>query len=122
MSACVLLNLSNSSQKRDNILGKPHILSLFSTRLINSITQGILYMTLNLLKKAFFLEKVKDCHLLLSVKMDVIICEPQVVNQFYCMALYHSQTRHDMIKSIFPCARPAASWHIIMFWCCLKIK
>ena len=29
MSALVLLNLLNSLQKRDKMLGKPHILSLF---------------------------------------------------------------------------------------------
>ena len=39
MSAHVLLNLLDSLRKRDKILGKPHILSLFATRLINSIIQ-----------------------------------------------------------------------------------
>ena len=35
--ALVLLNLLNSLRKIDKMLGKPHILSFFSIRLINSI-------------------------------------------------------------------------------------
>ena len=35
--ALVLLNLLNSLRKKDKMLGKPHILSFFPTRLINSI-------------------------------------------------------------------------------------
>ena len=35
--ALELLNLLNSLRKRDKMLGKPRILSLFPTRLINSI-------------------------------------------------------------------------------------
>ena len=35
MSAHVLLNLLNSLRKRDKMLGKPRILSLFATSLIN---------------------------------------------------------------------------------------
>ena len=36
MGARVLLNLSNSLQKSDKMLGKPRILSLFATSFINS--------------------------------------------------------------------------------------
>ena len=46
--ALVLLNLLNLLRKRDKMLGKPHILSLFPNRLINSIKHeyscNILYL------------------------------------------------------------------------------
>ena len=39
MSAHVLLNLLNELRERDKMQGLPRILSLFTTRLINSIKQ-----------------------------------------------------------------------------------
>ena len=32
--------------------------------------------------------------------VTLLICKPLVVYRFYCMALYHSQTRRHMIKDI----------------------
>ena len=102
MSAHVLLNLLNELGKRDKMRGLPSILSVFRNefnkfnntraRMLDSI-----YHITNTLKSHFW-------------RTDVIIlslCAQRcygryglVVYRFYCMALFHSQTRRHMI-SIF---------------------
>ena len=69
---------------------------------------SIYHMTLKLLKNQICgVKNIKICHILRNIVMDVItirylICKPLVVYQFYCMALYHSQTRHHVIKENEP--------------------
>ena len=66
---------------------------------------SIYHITLKLLKNHIFGVKMsKFCHLLCNVKMKVItyvmllICTLFVVYRFYCIALYHFQTRHHVIN------------------------
>ena len=64
------------------------------------------HMTLELLKNRLFgMKTSRFWQLLSSLKMYLItlhykICKPLVVYQSYCMALYHSQTRHHVLKEI----------------------
>ena len=80
MSAHVLLNLLKELNKRDKMLSKPHILSLFrnvfnkfnntGARMLDSIYR----MTLKLLKNGNFGVKMsRFCHLLSNVIMEVIM-------------------------------------------------
>ena len=93
MSAHVLLNLLNELGKRDKMRGLPSILSLFrnefnkfnntKARMLDSI-----YHMTNSLKSHFWRKNV------------MILSSPLVVYRFYCMALFHSQTRRHMIIKI----------------------
>ena len=108
MSAHVLLNLLNEFGKRDKMRGLPSILSPFRNefnkfnntraRMLDSI-----YHMTNTLKFHFWCGNViilslgtQRCYGRhnLSPKND----KPLVVYRFYCMALFHSQTRRHMIK------------------------
>ena len=111
MSAHVLLNLSNELRKRDKMRGFPSILSLFATSLINSIiyrsTNGTLnHGTLKLLNNRILgVKTFRLCYDLRNAIMDVLMqcyqnCKPLVVYRFYCMALYHSQTRRHVIMNV----------------------
>ena len=112
MSAHVLLNLLNELRKRDKMRGLPIILSLFhnkfnkfnntGARMLDSIYQ----MTLKLIKNQFFWREnfkilrsfrqhYNECHYVM-----LLICKPLVVYLFYFIAIYHSQTRRQLIKSL----------------------
>ena len=105
MSARVLLNKLG---KRDKMRGLPSILSLFRNefnkfnntraRMLDSI-----YHMTNTLKSHFWSKNIiilslcaQRCygHHNVSRKFD----KPLVVYRFYCMALFHSQTRRHMIN------------------------
>ena len=108
MSARVLLNLLNELGKRDKMRGLPSILSLFPNsfnkfnytraRMVDSI-----YRMTNTLKSHFWRKNViilplcaQRCYgrHYIFPKID----KPLVVYRFYCMALFHSQTRRHMIR------------------------
>ena len=65
---------------------------------------SVYHITLKLIKSYFWRENFK---ILPSLEqcyngrhyVALRICKPLVVYQFYCMVLYHSQTRHHVIKS-----------------------
>ena len=81
------------------------------------------HMTLKLLKNhTFGVKTSRFYHLLCNIVMDVItlhylFCKPLVVYQFYCMALYHFQTQHHVVKKISNLDFP---WHVTgttrIFW------
>ena len=106
MSAHVLLNLLNKLGKRNKMRGLPSILSLFRNELnkFNNtrarMLDSIYHMT-NTLKSQFWPKTLYFCHYDRNVVMDVItfpvIYKPLVVYRFYCMGLFHSQTRGHMI-------------------------
>ena len=75
---------------------------------------SIYHMPLKLIKNRIFgAKKSRFCHVLRNIIMDVItfpeICKPLVVYRFYCIALYHSQTRRHVKKC-------SITWHFI--WVC----
>ena len=109
MSAHVLLNLLNELEKRDKMRGLPSILSLFCNefnkfnntraRMLDSI-----YHMTNTLKPDFWRKNViilslctQLCYGCRNVSRKSIY-KPLVVYRFYCMALFHSQTRRHMIN------------------------
>ena len=107
MSAHVLLNLLNELVKRDKMRGLPSILSLFRNEFnkFNNtrarMLDSIFHMT-NTLKSHFWRKKrynfVIMCGTLLWTSLRFPkIDKPLVVYRFYCMALFHSQTRRHMI-------------------------
>ena len=109
MSAHVLLNLLNELGKRDKMYGLPSILLLFRDKFnkFNNTDAQMLelidHMTLKLIKNHIFgMKTSRFCHLSLNIIMNVItfpnICKPLVVFRFYCIALYHSLTRRNVIK------------------------
>ena len=107
MSVHVLLNLLNELGKRDKMRGLPSILSLFrnefnkfnntGARMLDSI-----YHMTTTLKTHFWRKNV----IILSLctqrcyERFPLIYKPLVVYRFYCMALFHSQTRRHMIKEV----------------------
>ena len=103
MSAHVLLNLLNELGKSDKMRGFPSILSLFRNKFnkFNNtrarMLDSIYHMT-NTLKSHFWRKNVIILHYVRNVVMDVITFP---VNRFYCMALFHSQTRRHMIKYMY---------------------
>ena len=113
MSAHVLLNLLNELRKRDKMLGLPSILSLFRNefnkfnntraRMLDSI-----HHISNTLKSHFWRKNVRNLSLCTqryygrhNVSRNFI---NHSINQFYCMALFHSQTRRH--KIMFICTSP----------------
>ena len=106
----VVLNLLNELMKRGEMRGLSSILLLFRNESNKFNTTGarlldsIYHMTLKVLKTLIFDVKTSIFyHILHYVIMDVItlryeICKPLVVDQFYCMALYHSKARRYVIK------------------------
>ena len=106
MSAHVLLNLLNELGKRDKMRGLPSILSLFRNefnkfnntraRMLDSI-----YHMTNTLKSHFWRKNVmilSSCTQRCYGRNNVSrIDKPLVVYRFYCIALYHSQTRRHVI-------------------------
>ena len=111
MSAHVLLNLLNELGKRDKIRGLPSILSLFRNEFKFNYTRArtldsIYHMT-NTLKSHFSRKKrynfvIVYATLFLTSYRVPKIDKPLVVYRFYCMALFHSQTRRHMINKITP--------------------
>ena len=106
MSAHVLLNLFNELGKRDKMRGLPSILSLFRNEFnkFNNtrarMFDSIYHMT-NTLKSHFWRKNViilslctQCCYGRHNVSRKSI---PLVVYRFYCIALYHSQTRRHVI-------------------------
>ena len=103
MSAHVLLNLLKELGKIDKMRGLPSILSLFRikfnkfnntrARILDSIYHMTLRLLLNLISAV---KTLKFCHCVRNVAM-------LVVYQFYCMALFHSQTRGHMIIYLIEC-------------------
>ena len=68
---------------------------------------SIYHMTLKFLKNHIFgLKMSRFCNLLHKVCYNechyvmLLNCKPLVVYQFYCMALYHAQTRRHVINHI----------------------
>ena len=97
MSAHVLLDLFNKLRKRDEMRGLPSILSLFRNEFnkFNNtrarMLDSIYHMTFKILKNQIFGVKTsRFCHLLSKVIIKSLR-NVKSVNQFYCMALYHSQ-------------------------------
>ena len=108
MSAPVSLNLLNSLPKRDKMIGKPRILSLFRSKFNKFNNTGapmldsIYHMTLKLFWNHIFgVKTLGFCHMQ-DIKSVISyfpkICKPLVFYWFYCMALFHSQMRHHMIN------------------------
>ena len=110
MSAYVLLNLLNELGKRDKMRGLLSISSIFRNdfnkfnntraRMLDSI-----YHMTNTLKSYFWRKNViilslctQCCYGRHNVSRKIY--KPLVVYRFYCMALFHSQTRRHMIKMI----------------------
>ena len=104
MSAHVLLNLLNELGKRDKMRGLQSILSLFRNEFnkFNKTRVRMLDSIFHMIKPHFCCKTLYFCHYVRKVVMDVItfpkIDEPLVVYRFYCMALFHSQTRRHMIN------------------------
>ena len=94
MSAHVLLILLNELGKRDKMRGLPSIFSLFRNEFnkFNNtrarMLDSIYHMTLSITIK--ILSFTQRCY-------GRQIYKPLVVYRFYCMALFHSQTRRHMI-------------------------
>ena len=106
MSARVLLDLLTELRKSNKMQGLRSILSLFCKKFHNfnktraRILDSIYHITLKLFKNCIFGVKTSRlfCHLLRNLIIDIItshydICKPLVVYGFYCMVIYHSQTR-----------------------------
>ena len=112
MSAHVLLNLLNELGKRDKMRGLPSILFLFRNQFnkFNNtrarMLDSIYHMT-NTLKSHFWRKNIiflslctQRCY---GRQRFPYIYKPLVVYRFYCMALFHSQTRRHMIKELSTC-------------------
>ena len=107
MSAHVLLNLLNELGKRDKMRGLPSILSIFRNEFNKFNNTGALmldsiYHMTNTLKSHFWRKNViilslctQRCYERHNVSRKSINL---MVYRFYCMALFHSQTRRHMIK------------------------
>ena len=54
------------------------------------------------------------CHHVRNVVMDVIMF-PLVVYRFYCMALFHSQTRRHMIIYYFVQSKPLHAKYLVKY-------
>ena len=112
MSAHVLLILLNELGKRDKMQGLPSILSLFRNefnkfnktraRMLDSIN----HMTLRIMLKSHFWRKKR--YYVINIYASLLWTsyrfpktdKPLVFYRFYCMALFHSQTRRLMINII----------------------
>ena len=96
MSAHVLLNLLNVLGKRNKLLEKPRILSLFRNEFNKSNNTRVrmldsIYITLNLISAVNII--------MLSFTQRCYGRPEKWFYRFYSMALFHSQTRrHYMIK------------------------
>ena len=111
MSAHVLLNLLNELGKRDKMRGLPSISSLFRNKFnkFNNTRARMLdsiYQMTNTLKSHFWRKNVmilslctQRCYGRHNVSRKSI--KPLVVYRFYCMVLFHSQTRRHMIKLLY---------------------
>ena len=85
MSANVLLNLLNELGKRDKMRDLSSILSFFRNKFNKfNNTRARMLDAIKITLKSNFCCK------------NIIICKPLVVCRFYCMALFHSQTRRHM--------------------------
>ena len=102
MSAHVLLNLLNELGKRDKMRGLPSILSLFRNKFdkFNNtrarMLDSIYHMT-NTLKSDFKRRNVIILSLYTQRYYGRHNVSRKSVYRFYCMALFHSQTRCHMI-------------------------
>ena len=111
MSAHVLLNLLNELGKRDKMRGLPSILSLFSNEFnkFNKTRARMLdsfyHMTFSYFEISFLPQKRYNFDIMYATLLWTSlrfpkIDKPLVVYRFYCMALFHSQTRRHMIKKV----------------------
>ena len=105
-SAHVLLHLLNESGKSDKMRGLSSILLLFRNEYNFNNTGARIFdhfyhMTLELIKSALLAENVSFNIFYASLewtsKLFPKICKPLVEYRFYCMAIFHSQTRRHMI-------------------------
>ena len=103
MSAQVLLNLLNELEKRDRMRGLPSILSLFRNEFnkFNNTRARMLDSIYHMIKSHFCRKNVvfffiMYATLLWTSQRFPKIDKPLVVYRFYCMALFHSQTRRHM--------------------------
>ena len=112
MSAHVLLNLFNDLGKTDEMRGLPSIFSLFGNK-FNKLKNTRAHM----LDSNYHMSLRLLWNLISGVKQEycfhhVITFSVLAVYRFYCMVLFHSQTRSHMIKC----------FHIIQFlrsrWSC----
>ena len=109
MSAHVLLNLLNELGKRDKMRGLPSILSLFRNEFnkFNNtrarMLDSIYHMTLRLLSRKNVIILSLCTHRCYGRNnFPENRYKPLVVYRFYCMVLFHSQTRRHMIKLFIP--------------------
>ena len=103
--------------------GLPSILSSFLNEFNTFNNTGarmlhcINHMKLSIINRIFSVRTASFCHLLRNVIMDVItsryeICKPLVIYRFYCMALYHSQTRRYWIKFEYYKCKTVAKYYL----------
>ena len=110
MSAHVLLILLNELGKRDKMRGLPSILSLFcnefnkfnktGARMLDSIYHMTLRILENLISGVKNVIMLSICTQRCYGRHFPKIDKPLVVYRFYCMTLFHSQTRRHMISFI----------------------
>ena len=77
---------------------------------------SIYHMTLKLIKIAFLSLNVKILPSFMQVYTGRFpeICKPLVVYQFYCIALYHSQTQRIVINC-YACINFTSIWFCLDF-------
>ena len=129
MSAHVLLNLLNELGKRDKMRGLPSILSIFRNEFNKFNNTGALmldsiYHMTNTLKSHFWRKNViilslctQRCYERHNVSRKSINL---MVYRFYCMALFHSQTRRHMIKRNNKLVSSLNFWPGICWYVALK--
>ena len=98
MSAHVLLSLLNELGKRDKMRGLPSILSLFRNEFNNfNNTRALMLDSIYHMIKSHFCRKnviiLSLCTQRCSGRHITKIDKTLVVYRFYCMALFHPQTR-----------------------------
>ena len=103
MSAHVLLNLLNELGKSDKLRGLPSILLLFRSEFNKFNNTGArmldyIYHMTNNLKSHFWCKNVIILSLCTQRCYGRHNVSRKSVNHFYCMVLFHSQTRRHMIN------------------------
>ena len=113
MSAHVLLNLLNELVKRDKMRGLSSILSLFRnkfnkfnntrTRMLDFFLSYDIKTTLksHFWRKNVIILSLCTAHCYGRHNVSRKSCKQLVVYRFYCMALFHSQTRRHMINHLY---------------------
>ena len=126
MSAHVLLNLLNELRKEIKCEAYQTFYLFFATSLINSIIQEhecyiLFIINIKITLKSHFCHKnviiffIMYAMLLWMSKCFSKICKPPVVYRFYCIALFHSQTRRHMVKKniVILVENKADMWRLI---------